>query len=161
MASGVSISRYPDQGRVAEETVPGAMKRFRDRLAPWQRGAAAAIVNASFWTLLYFLFLRTPLPPGWSIRTAAIACLGAGVIGGAVACLTSRRLWPVALGAGIGIILGGAEAVVSDVTISYWRRLTGSLAIVPLPLYLWLSIIASWTAVSLALKRWELSGVKD
>jgi len=76
-------------------------------------------------------------------------------VGGALACMTSRRLWPVALGAATGIILGGAEAVVSDVSISYWRRVTGGLVMAPLPLYLWLCIIASWVGVSLALGRWR------
>jgi hypothetical protein len=131
------------------------MGRFVRGLALWQRGTVAAIVNACAWTLLYFLFLRMPLPAGWTVRSASLACLAAGVMGGACACVTSRRLWPVALGAATGIILGGAEAVFSDVTISYWRRVTGGLVMAPLPLYLWLCIIASWVAVSLTLGRWQ------
>ncbi len=86
------------------------MGRFLHGLAPWQRGAVATIANACAWILLYFLFLRTPLPAGWTMRSAEFACLAAGVMGGALACMTSRRLWPVALGAATGIILGGAEA---------------------------------------------------
>ena len=38
----------------------GVVGRFLHDLGPWQRGAVAAIVNACAWTLLYFLFLRTP-----------------------------------------------------------------------------------------------------
>jgi hypothetical protein len=131
------------------------MRLFLHRLAPWQRGTVAALVNACAWTLVYFLFLRTPLPAGWTVRSAEFACLAAGVMGGALGCLTSRRLWPVALGAATGIIFGGAEAVVSDVSMSYWQRVTSGLVIAPLPLYLWLSIVTSWLGVSLALGRWQ------
>jgi len=113
------------------------------------------MINASAWSLVYFLFLRTPLPAGWTIRSAELASLGARIIGGALACTTSPRLWPVALGAATGVILGGAEAVVSDISISYWQRVTSGLVVAPLPLYLWLSIVMSWVGVSLALGRWQ------
>lgn len=136
------------------------MSRFIDGLAPWQRGCVAALVNASVWSLLYFLFLRTPLPDGWTIGSAKGACLAAGVIGGVLACLTSRRLWPVALGAAVGIILGGAEAVVSDTLISYWQQIVDAMIMAPFPLYLWLCIVASWIGVSLALGRWPLPRVR-
>jgi hypothetical protein len=134
----------------------GGMRQYVRALTPRQRGAVAAIVNACAWTLVYFLFLRTPLPVGWTFRAAEFACLAAGVVGGALACMTSRRLGPVALGAGAGIILGGAEAVVSDVSISHWQRVTSGLVLAPLPLYLWLTIVASWVGVSLALRRWPV-----
>jgi len=133
------------------------MRRVLLGLVPWQRGTIAAILNACVWTLLYFLFLRTPLPAGLSMRSAELALLAAGVVGGAIACIISRRLWPVALGAASGIILGGAEAVVSDISISYWQRVTDGFVMAPLPAYLWLCIIASWVGVSLALGRWEFS----
>src|SRR5215468_5719796 len=108
------------------------MAGFLEGVGSWQRGIIAAIVNACAWTLLYFLFLRTPLPTGWTMRSAELGCLTVGVIGGALACMTSRRLWPVALGAAIGIVLGGAEAVVSDVSLSYWQRVTSGFVMAPL-----------------------------
>src|SRR5262245_46324046 len=101
-------------GRRRNEVLSG-MARFLHGLAPWQRGTVAAIMNACAWTLYYFLFLRTPVPTGWTMLSAKLACLAGAALGGALACMTSRRLWPVALGSAVGLILGGAEAVVSDV----------------------------------------------
>jgi hypothetical protein len=99
--------------------------------------------------------LTTPLPALWTLHSAELACLVAGIIGGALACMVSRQLWPVALGAAVGIVLGGAEALVSDISISYWQRITSGLVLAPFPLYLWLCIVVSWMGVSLGLRKWQ------
>jgi hypothetical protein len=135
--------------------VPGGIRSFVNGLEPWQRGLVAAIVSACIWAPAYFFFLRMPLPGGWTIRGATLACLAGGCVAGAAGCLVSRRLWPIAVGAAAAIILGGAEAVWSDVSMSYWERVRSGLVVAPLPLYLWLCIVSAWMVVSVTLGRWE------
>jgi hypothetical protein len=129
----------------------GGVRKYIRGLTRWQRSGVSALLCASVWTLFYFLFLRTPLPPGWTIRRAEYVCIAAGAAGGALCRLISRRLWPVALGAGAGIVLGGAEAYVSDTFISYWQRASGALVLAPLPLFLWMAILGGWTIASFAM----------
>jgi hypothetical protein len=136
-------------------TKEGRLNGYLAGLAAWQRGVVAAILNTCVWTLAYFLFLRAPLPAGWSVRDAMHACLAFGCVGGVLGCATSRRLSPIAVGAAAGIILGGAEAAWSDISMSYWQRVTSGLVVAPFPLYLWFSIVGTWMLASIALGRWE------
>jgi hypothetical protein len=136
--------------------VLGGVRSYLRGIGMWQRGLVSAVVNACVWTILYLLFLRTPLPVGWSIRTAEVVCAGVGIVLGGLGCMTSRRLWPIAVGAAAGIVMGGAEAVVSDTSMSYWQRVCSGLVLAPFPLYLWLAIVGSWISVSVALHRWHV-----
>jgi hypothetical protein len=129
------------------------MGRFAADLMPWQRAAAATMLSASVWTLLYFLFLRTPLPSGSHIRTVEIAGLLGGVLAGAVSRAFSRRVWPLALGAAIGIILGGSEAYVSDTAASFWQRAAGGLVMGRYALALWITIIGGWAVANVVVGR--------
>ena len=131
----------------------GAVRKYIGALTRWQRSLVSTLLCASVWTLFYFLFLRTPLPPGWTIRRAEYVCIAVGAAGGALWRLISRRLWPVAIGAGAGIALGGAEANVSDTSISYWQRMSGGLVWAPLPLFLWMAILGGWAMASFANTR--------
>ena len=126
-----------------------ALRKFISALTPLQRSAAAALLCASIWTLFYFLFLRTPLPRGWTIRRTECVWIVAGAAGGALCRLISRRLWPVGLGAGAGIAFGGAEAYVSDVYMSYWQRMSSGLVLAPFPLFLWTAILGGWAVARL------------
>lgn len=132
------------------------LKTFVAALTAFQRGIVSTLLNACIWTLFYFLLLRTPMPTGWTVATVYKAGLLSSFVGGAMCRVTSARVWPLALGAAVGIVMGASEAYFSDVILSFWRRVEGGLDIPGrYPLRLWLTIVAGWTIAHVAVVMWR------
>ena len=132
-----------------------AMGRYVDGLTMWQRLIVAAIFSVSLWTLFYFFAMRTSLPAGWSVRRAELAILAVAAAGGALSRAVSRTISPVVFGAAAGVVLGGSEAYVSDVSVSFWQRVAGGLVNTPFTILLLVVIASAWTVAHVVLRRWR------
>jgi hypothetical protein len=124
-------------------------------LMTWQRSLIAAMVSVSFWTLFYFFALRLPVPTGWSIRRAESTMLILAAIGGALSRCISRKASPIVLGAAAGIVVGGSQAYVSDVSTSFWQRVAGGLVTTPFTVLLLVAIASGWALAHACVRRWR------
>jgi hypothetical protein len=133
----------------------GGVRAFIGSLTPIQRGLASALLSLSIWKLVYYFLLFTPTE--WPLQRAKVAGLVVGFVGGALCRSVSRQFWPLGLGAGLGILLGGAEFWVTDTLISTWERGARALsAMWPYPLQFWASISVGWAAAHVVV-RWVAS----
>ena len=104
---------------------------------------------------VYFTIILTTVPPGWSVADVEKAGLGAVAILGVGARTLSRRLAPVALGAGAGILLGAYRAGGSDVTISMWQQVVNGL-LRAYALCLWGTFVGAGFLVDVAIRHRKL-----
>ena len=130
------------------------MSSFVSHLGPTQRGVAAALVNASVWTLYYYYFLTTPMPRGWTMRIAGPIGLGVAFVGGIVMRATSQRLWPIGVGVAFGLAFGAGEGYITDTMVPWWLRIWRGLEMCGLfSVYVWTCALAGWLAADVVLIR--------